>query len=71
MIIDHGLINRLVEEGRRVKKNPWCCSQDYEFWAYQILNQWPNSDKYPQETMKEICDRREKEKNGKTSFIKI
>lgn len=43
-------IKMKVEEGRRVGKNPWCCSDYVEGVAYDILNAEGD---YPQETMKE------------------
>ena len=46
-----------VEEGKRVGKNPWCCSGDIERRAYARLNtRWPQID-YPQESFWESYDR--------------
>ncbi len=43
-------IKMKVKEGRRVGKNPWCCSDYVEGVVYDILNAEGD---YPQETMKE------------------
>ena len=40
-----------VAEGRRVGKNPWCCSAYVEYEAYRRLNrQTSPRESYPQET---------------------
>ena len=60
---DNLLLKRLIQEGLRIGMTPWCCSQDYEYAAYRLLNTWPNCNKYPQETMEQTCQRRKNEKN--------
>jgi len=47
-----------VAEGRRVGKNPWCCSACVEEEAYRRLN-WQTSprESYPQETFLESQER--------------
>jgi len=56
-MLDKRLLNRLVEEGKRVGKNPWCASACYEAAAYERLNtRWPRID-YPQESFWESYGR--------------
>lgn len=58
---DENLVKRLVLEGRRVGKCPWCCSFTHENaarfrLAKDIGKGW--LDEVEQETMEETCERR-------------
>lgn len=56
-MLDEGLLGRLVAEGKRVGRNPWCASACYETAAYERLNtRWPKID-YPQESFWESYGR--------------
>jgi len=57
---DPELIKRLVDEGRRIGKCPWCCDGFYEYRARSILETYFYI--YGQETMDETCARRDAEK---------
>lgn len=52
-------INKLVEEGKRIKKNPWCASGFIEQQSAQIL--YRDHGILEQETMKETVSRRNNE----------
>ena len=55
------VIDRLVEEGKRINKNPWCCSFTYETCANNILSAIYGIRSFPQETMDETRARRYRE----------
>ena len=53
------LIRKLVEEGLKAGKTPWCCCGVSEFEALKILNCMGD---YPQESCEETTKRRSKRK---------
>lgn len=53
-----GVVGRLVEEGKRISRSPWCADIFCEMEAHRRLSQLGN---YPQETMDETIKRREKQ----------
>lgn len=57
------LLERLIEEGERSGKSPWCCDLLHETRAYQTLNHKHFPKHFPQESMEETVMRREKERN--------
>lgn len=54
--IDVELLEKLVDEGQRAGRTPWCACGVHENYAYNILNRYYGD--YPQETMEETCKRR-------------